>query len=149
MIQPETWKMIHEDAAKAWNVLGPFVGIGVGAWLGRSWDRKRWLADKRAEECRELISALAHSVSQAFNAKHGVAERGMATSTEIDAADKAHKESLKVMQDRIFIAADVNNSRLRERWVQAMRDFYTNGDHKELQSQFELVKSTIISWAMK
>jgi hypothetical protein len=41
-----------------WVPIGPIVGIALGHWLLRSWERKRWLADNRKEEYRRLLTAL-------------------------------------------------------------------------------------------
>lgn len=41
-----------------WAAVGPLVGIAIGHYLVRSWERKRWLADNRKEEYRRVLAAV-------------------------------------------------------------------------------------------
>ena len=41
-----------------WAAVGPLVGIAVGHYLVRSWERRRWLADNRKEEFKQVLVAL-------------------------------------------------------------------------------------------
>ena len=52
------WTIAESLLAKFWAAAGPLVGVLLGALLGRSWDRRKWLNDNRKEEYRELITAL-------------------------------------------------------------------------------------------
>ena len=37
-----------------WCVVGPLVGVVIGIWLARCWQRKQQLLESKRSECREL-----------------------------------------------------------------------------------------------
>jgi hypothetical protein len=41
-----------------WAAVGPLVGIVIGHYLTRSWQRSQWIADNRKEEYRKVLSGL-------------------------------------------------------------------------------------------
>jgi hypothetical protein len=41
-----------------WAAIGPLAGIGIGHYLVRSWERRRWLVENRAEEYRKVLGGL-------------------------------------------------------------------------------------------
>jgi hypothetical protein len=41
-----------------WAAVGPLVGIVIGHYLTRSWQRRQWIADNRKEEYRKVLSGL-------------------------------------------------------------------------------------------
>src|SRR4249920_2709756 len=41
-----------------WAAAGPLVGILIGHYLTRSWQRTQWIADNQKEEYRRLLTAL-------------------------------------------------------------------------------------------
>jgi hypothetical protein len=146
MIQPETWKRLWDFAQPAWNVFGPFVGIGVGALLGRSWDRKTWLNDKRAEECKELVQAFAHAVSCIFDVEHARQEKGVDLG-QITRADVAYNEALRTLKDRLFISRDIEYLKIGKAWVELVRGFYADHDHKKFQAGYEFLRDIVIRLA--
>jgi hypothetical protein len=40
-----------------WSVFAPLVGILVGHYLSRSWQREQWFRDKRSEDYQAVLSA--------------------------------------------------------------------------------------------
>jgi hypothetical protein len=38
-----------------WAPVGPLVGILVGHYLTRSWERRQWIADNQKEEYKKLL----------------------------------------------------------------------------------------------
>ncbi len=40
-----------------WGVIAPLVGILVGHYLSRSWQREQWFRDKRYEDYQAVLSA--------------------------------------------------------------------------------------------
>ncbi len=47
-------EIIGSLLGKTWGVVGPLVGVVIGAWLARSWQRKHWLLESKKAEFREL-----------------------------------------------------------------------------------------------
>ena len=43
---------------RVWAVVGPLVGIVLGAWLTQRWQRKRWICDNKVAEYRGILDAL-------------------------------------------------------------------------------------------
>jgi len=41
-----------------WAAVGPLVGILIGHYLVRSWQRRQWLADNQKEEYRKVLAGL-------------------------------------------------------------------------------------------
>lgn len=48
-------------ASAVWAVVAPLVGIFLGHYLTRSWQREQWLRDCRKEEFRELLTTFTRS----------------------------------------------------------------------------------------
>ena len=63
MIQPDTWKRIHDDMVSAWSILGPLVGVMLGAWLATRNQRRHWLLDNKRAEYRKLLTTLSECAS--------------------------------------------------------------------------------------
>lgn len=86
-------------------------GVLMGHYLTRSWQREQWLLDRRKEEYRELICAL----STVFT---NMQRFGMGTGTpdfNIKLA-QTNADSYRVIRDRIFIADEIANAHIMERW---------------------------------
>jgi len=41
-----------------WAAVGPLVGILIGHYLVRSWQKRQWLADNQKEEYRKVLAGL-------------------------------------------------------------------------------------------
>src|SRR6266852_5671296 len=124
MIQPETWKAIGEFSGRAWSAAGPLIGVLIGAWLGRAWDKTKWERENRKEECRELIKSISHAATLAMNVGSG---------TSSSEAYMAYLDSIKTFHDRIFIAEDIDKAKVLDAWAYAVGDF---GPKKIDSSQF-------------
>lgn len=141
MVQPETWKAIGEYSGKAWSVLGPLLGVLIGAWLGRSWDSKKWERDNRKEECRELIKSITHAAALELNIGSGTSQQ--------EAYD-AYLESLKTIHDRIFIAEDLEREKIMDSWAYAVGDFGSEKiDRGEFSERLEALRKTIIGFVIQ
>ena len=114
--------------------------------LGRSWDRKKWLNDKRAEECKELVQAFAHAVSCIFDAEHARQE-GRLDLGQTTRADTAYNEALRTLKDRMFISRDIEYLKIGKAWVELVRGFYGDHDHKKFQAGYEFLRDIVIRLA--
>jgi hypothetical protein len=143
------WTAVLKYAKATWVVIGPLVGVLIGVFLGRSWDRKKWLNDHRALECRELLKAMSETVSLRFETARAAAENQFREAEIQATATAAYNESLRVLQDRVFTAKDVEELQLRERWVQIVRDHVNSSDHQAFQSAYEEIKQTLVDLAVR
>jgi len=107
---------------RSWSSIGPLVGVAVGAWLSRSWQRKQWVRDSKAAEYRELISSLsqcAHALMDKFNSNF---PGGTFTSgADLIELDGAESRAYNTISDRLFIADVMKREKVRERWLTVIR----------------------------
>jgi hypothetical protein len=141
MIQPDTWKAIDDYSSKAWSVLGPLVGVLIGAWLTRRGDFKNWERENRKEECRELIIAITHAATLAINVGSG---------TSGDEAYNAYLETVKTIHDRIFIAADIEKAEILDIWAYAVSDFGSKKiDAAAFSDRVEQIRKSIVGLVVR
>ena len=103
-----------------WHSVGQLMlGIFVGAYLTRSWQRKQWILDGKRTEYRELLTVLSESVyCMLHNSPHlGIGIFTAATTGEQER--KSYEADIKArsaIEDRILIAAFIRNQNVLERW---------------------------------
>jgi hypothetical protein len=110
--------IIWNFIAKAWSGVGPLVGVFVGAWLSRSWQRKQWVMDNRKAEYRELISGLrecAHEI--VHNPGSTVASDKLNSGEELPDVDGPEARGYNLISDRLFIADAMTREKVRQRWL--------------------------------
>ena len=115
---------IWSFAVRAWSGIGPLIGVLIGAWLTRSWQRKQWALENKKAEWRELISTLSESFRCIVkNWPHGVIT---AVSRE-DARETLEAEvaGQRIIEDRIFIDTQLRERQIHDRWALLVgeRDF--------------------------
>ncbi len=100
------WITIAHYISVAWAAVGPIIGVLVGALLTRSWDKQKWMNDNRKEECRELLTAISEAAVLELKRILSVNSAGLRieSGASLQVVDEAYTNSLKVFQDRIFIA---------------------------------------------
>jgi hypothetical protein len=147
MTQPETWKTVIEYVRGGWTAIGPLVGVLVGAWLARSWDKEKWLKDNRKQECRELLTAVTNAATAILD--KSTATSPIAQARKTHEANDAYLTSVKVFQDRIFIAPDVERAKLFDLWPIAVNAYNTYGDRVRFDDSFEEIKKKIVEMALK
>ena len=143
--------MIGAYTKNIWVMVGPLVGVMLGALLGRSWDQRKWLNDNRKEEYRELMTALTDAAAAIIERVHSrdgghiplIKERiaFMADKQELQA------KSIKVLQDRIFIAAEIEQMDLLERWGNAVKIVLKDKNLSAFDDTFEVLKKEIVKHA--
>jgi hypothetical protein len=125
------------------------AGVVIGALLARSWGRRKWLDDNRASECRELLRAFTLTIHHVFKASNYLeAAIGSAAHEELRLGNDAYNESLRLMQDRIFIAKDIEHFKLRQRWVTINKEYLIRKDHLAFQHAYEEIQDTIVNMAL-
>jgi hypothetical protein len=110
--------MIGSFIARAWGVIGPLVGVVIGAWLSRSWQRKQWVLDSKKAEYRELLSTLSQSIHSIMSNWEFPAEV-VKVDEQIKEQRQRHDAYFageKVLKDRIFIDKKVHDAGIFQRW---------------------------------
>lgn len=132
---------IIEYAKSVWLAIGSLVGVIVGAWLTRSWDREKWIKDNRKQECKELLAAISKAATLLFASR-------MVRDVDVASRD-AFLESLKVFSQSIFIARDVEYQQAFDLWKEAVHDYNTTLDHHKCDEKLEQIRTKIIAIATK
>lgn len=145
MIQPETLKAIGDGLKTAWASVGPLVGVIIGAMLTRAWDRRKWINENRKQEYRELLTTLTSACTALIDNAQALVQ---SPAEQIFARDEYFK-SLRVLQDRIFIANEVSKMDLFDRWGAAMKDLQETKDFRKFEDSFEVMRNEIVKQAMK
>jgi hypothetical protein len=146
MVEVGVWKTLGATVERAWSGIGPLAGVLVGAWLARSWDRKKWISDGRKEECRELLTAMTVVADLALEAysKKGTPEFTHA----MKIAWEEERKCLRILQDRIFIAGRLKDTRVRKLWQTVTTDYLRDGDAKVFGKRLDEIKTIIIDIAL-
>jgi hypothetical protein len=103
-------------AVRAWSGVGPLVGVLIGAWLTRSWQRKQWVLEGKKAEYRELISTL----SESFHCIVKNWPAGLVTAVSHETLREtleAEVAGQRVVEDRIFIENQLRAAQIRDRWA--------------------------------
>lgn len=131
-----------------WAALGPLVGIRYGQELARQWQRQHWTNDNARQECRELISVMANtfSVFQSYYAPwiaSGIPLSGPHDERDMRELDQARKESFEIFYNRFFIADQLNERNIRNRWVAAIKEFEKNNDGSKFAMEFGTIVAEV------
>lgn len=123
MISNVSFSTVSNFLVKAWSIIGPLVGLLIGAWLSRSWQRKQWVLEGKKAEYRELISTLSQSYHCILkNWPALIAPFGEVICTLTDGAQQretleAEVAGQRVIEDRIFIDKAMRAENVREQWA--------------------------------
>jgi|SRR6267154_3344340 len=134
-----------EGLKAVWASVGPLVGVLVGALLARSWDRRKWTNENRRQEYRELLTALTSACTALIDNAQAVVQ---SPPEQIFARDEYFK-SLRVLQDRIFIANEIGKMNLFDRWGTAMKDLQETRNFHKFEDTFEAMRKEIVKQAVK
>lgn len=145
MIKLVDWYSVGKYISTAWTAIGPLFGVLVGALLARSWDRRKWLNDNRKQEYRELLTALTDSatslIEQAQSGSFRTFDQDVETQT-------LYFKTIKLMQDRIFVAEEIARMKLFDRWGNAVEGLKGMKDIKTFEETFETLRKEIVAKAI-
>jgi hypothetical protein len=99
------------------GIAGTLAGIFMGHFLGRSWDRKKWLLDRRNEEFKELLTAIALAYAKCGDPRYHLWQPSVEGIMEMN---QASAECLVTIQNRIYIAKYIRPLHLDSAWLGAM-----------------------------
>jgi hypothetical protein len=107
--------------------IAPLVGIFVGHYLSRSWQREQWFRDKRYEDYQAVLSALVAAYMAIiwadkvlYSDSRGAISRSPSGITFRELGkqeiDVIKDDSIRVLRDRIFIAEELNFGCILVEW---------------------------------
>ena len=146
MIQPETWKVVGDYSSKVWAALGPLVGVCVGAYLTARWQRRVWLADRKKEEYRELVSVLAEGLS-IYIQQYVV--QTVRSGEDVKRLHEMLGRILVVIRSRLFIMKQVKGLNVAKRWNDLSRSFEDSHDDEVFASGVGKLLDDIVEVALK
>jgi hypothetical protein len=126
-----------------WAAVGPLAGVALGHFLTRSWQHKQWLLDQRKEEWRELLTALAESLRASLKIYPA---RSLSGDEEREIVN-AQADSFRVIRDRIYIAIDVKELDLENRWSAAVQHHSQTLDARALGRAYDAIRLEIVKRA--
>jgi len=134
-----------EGLKAVWASVGPLVGVLVGALLARSWDRRKWINENRKQKYRELLTTLTSACTALIDNAQAIVQ---SPAEQIFARDEYFK-SLRVLQDRIFIANEIGKMNLFDRWGTAMKGLQETRNFHKFEDAFEVMRKEIVKQAVK
>jgi hypothetical protein len=122
------------------------LGILVGHVLTRSSQQKQWLRERKLEEFRDLLSALANY----FTEEIALESNGRAEGTkDREKLDELKTILFRVMRSRIFIAHDIEMRDLEGRWQDALIRFQKTAEVKVFVAAYDEVVQEIVGAATR
>jgi hypothetical protein len=131
-----------------WGVIAPLVGILVGHFLSRSWQREQWFRDKRYEDYQAVLSAI-------VAAYMAVVRIDMASLTSLFSPEMAQEvevikaESFRVLRDRIFIAKELDLGGILVEWDTLITNYQKHAsDEREFAGRFSSLNDKLVRMAL-
>ena len=119
-MNPTPGESFASTVSSVWLAVGPLVGVCIGAYLTKRWQRSQWIADHKRGEYRKLLSTLAET----FVSITKLRAPGLALGPrEQRRLFNLEARAGVVILDRIFIADEVKKMDLLRRWNQALREY--------------------------
>jgi len=124
---------------------GTLGGVVGGHTLARSWQREQWIRDKRNEELRELLEALAESYRVELTLHAGA----FLDPDEQRAIVEGQSNAMAVIRSRIFIVDVVARCGIELKWAEAIRDHHNTLAVAPLAATFTEIRVAIVKAARK
>ena len=137
-----------------WAAVGPLVGIFIGQFLTRHWQRRQWQLDNIKSETRELLvafNALVPAYAAWARAAYLVKRTGSTMPGYGDDPSTHQEYSRKsvaffaTLRDRMFIGEKVKELQIRQQWESAMKQHEAKFDEGDLEKSVEQISAAIIS----
>src|SRR6267378_2982277 len=116
-----------------WAALGPLVGVYYGHVLSKRWQKEHWIAENKKQEYRELLTTLTRTFGSIVNISLAMIAHGP---EEQRAHAEMEAQALMTIRDRIFIAGELREMKLGEKWIKAARDFDNTRDYDAFAKSF-------------
>jgi hypothetical protein len=133
--------------------LGGFLGI-IGGVTGQMLqsrftarrERKQWIADSRKEEYRELLKTLTQTAT--FLMEYKGTRSGMDQEYQ-KRFREIYGNGLRVIADRIFIAEEIKEAKIYDRWTAALVELDKSSDIHPFDEAFDRISADIVKLALK
>lgn len=129
-------------ASAMWSILSVLIGVLVGALIADRIHKKREYTNSKKEEYRELLSTLTQAASRIADFHGPIAEH---TPEEERAYYEAKERAVIVIDNRLFIANEIEKLGLRTRWISAVHDVENGGHSIEFRRTVRQMQRQIIS----
>jgi len=111
--------------------------------MSRSWQREQWILDRRIEEFRELLTALAEAFAVAMKLHAEV----VIESERLREFMNGHANALRVIRSRIFIVEEVAQFNIELRWAEAGARYQRTLDVPHFATVFNEMRIQIVGAA--
>lgn len=125
------------------GIIGSLSGVVMGQRMSRSWQREQWVQDRRTEEFRELLDALANSLGVALTMHSEVHSQ----EEKVRELMNSHMNALRVIRSRIFVLEDVTAMGLELRWAEAGAYYQKTLDVEFISTVFNEARMAIWRYA--
>jgi hypothetical protein len=145
-----------------WGVVAPLVGIFVGHYLSRSWQREQWFRDKRYEDYQAVLSATVAAYTAIiridkgdYSDSRGAIQRGpngityKTTKMLQEEIDVIKADSFRVLRDRIFIAEELDYGGILVEWDTIVTKYGMHtSDEREFAGRFSEFNNKLVRMAL-
>jgi len=125
------------------GIVGSLLGVIIGQQMSRSWQREQWILDRRVDEFRELLDALAESLRVCMT-MHADSLLGVMTPKEVLAT---HSNTMRVIRSRIFVFDEVVRFNIETQWSEAVILHQRMGSVEDLGAAFNGIRFQIVKAA--
>jgi hypothetical protein len=123
-----------------WGALAPLIGIFVGHWLTKSWQRRQWLADNQKEEYRRILAGL-NRLNMVLAQQHCDGDVG---AQEIK---QATEEITIALNTSLFITDFLEKSKVAGDVLNAVRMLSQGGSFDDYQEEYWKAVNLILASA--
>jgi len=127
-----------------WAAIGPLVGISIGQYLSKSWQREQWTLDNKKQEYRELLATITSSYGTIIRLQAPGAVRSADEEKELHGAQL---DALAVLRDRLFIARNPTLLTILRLWQDATRDYDSTGEFLPFRNSYNNIHAAILGAA--
>jgi len=135
-------------ALGVWAAIGPIVGILVGHFLTRSWQREQWIRDHRWQEYQELLKAITSAYMAMIQLNVGRRAMSDTSALEREIASIKH-DSFRVVRDRIIIAGELAFEDILGTWDAAVTNFDNDGEERIVAKRFTELNERLVEMALR
>lgn len=125
-----------------WAALGPLVGILIGHYLVRSWQRRQWIADNQKEEYRKVLAGL-----NRLNLL--LAQQHYGENVDAQEIKQAQEEITIALNTSLFIADFLEKSKVVGDVFNAARKLGQGGNFDDYHGEYWKAINRILAAAKK
>lgn len=141
------WAAASPHLLHVWGVVGPLAGVIIGGWLTTSSQRKLWLLDNKRAEYRTILTTLSECWS------HFALSYGEGCDPDAPHLQSARMEATRTLAnvtgDRLFIADEIKNLRVSERFTCAAKALKKDHDGKAFSDAVDAIMDDVRMAARK